>query len=150
MGVGDGGVGVGDVGGAGGVGVGDVGGAGGVGDVGGVGTAGASMIVADAVTEGLDTEAAVTATVCACKIALGAVYCPLAVMLPTAGLIDHCTLPIPLGDVGAMAMNCCAWEGCRVTCAGLTDMGWREGSSVMEAWADPAGPAKLTAVRDMV
>ena len=128
-----------------------MGGAGGVGvgDVGGVGTAGASMIVADAVTEGLDTEAAVTATVCACKIALGAVYCPLAVMLPTVGLIDHCTLPIPLGDMGAMAMNCCAWEGCSVTCAGLTDIGW-EGSSVMEAWAVSAEFAKLTAVTDIV
>jgi len=106
------------------------------------------LIVAEAVAGGSD---AVRITTCSCEIALGAVYCPLGVMLPTFGLIDHCTLPVP---PFTLAVNCWAWEGCSVICAGLTTAGptavGREGTSVMEACAVFPGSAKLPAVRIIV
>jgi hypothetical protein len=91
-------------------------------------------MVADAVAGGLDAAVAVRVIACCCEIALGAVYCPLEVMLPTFGLIDHCTLPVPPPTV---AVNCWAWEACSVTCAGITTAGITatgcEGTNVMEA-----------------
>jgi hypothetical protein len=89
-----------------------VGGVGVVGDVAGA----VSTTDAEAVK---DVLVAVTVTVCEAEIVLGAVYNPLELMLPTAGLIVHCTLggplpPIPL-ELVTVAANCCVLDAANET-----------------------------------
>lgn len=69
---------------------------------------------------------AVTLTVCCVATVLGAVYNPLELMVPTAGLTVQVTVggplpPIPLEAV-TVAVNCCVFAGATVTWAGVTDM----------------------------
>ncbi len=81
--------------------------------------AGVKVTVADAVPPAL---VAVTLMLCWLDTELGALYKPADVMLPTAGLIDHCALtgPPPPRPPDESAENCCVWEAPSEMSAGLT------------------------------
>ncbi len=93
---------------------------------------------------------AVTVTVCTADMELGAVYKPVCVMLPTAGLMDQLTLtdPPPPSPPLAEAENCWVWEAESEAEPGLTliDVGEPAGTSATVACAILLGSAMLAAV----
>ena len=79
-------------------------------------TGGFSVTVAVVDFVGSATLVAVTVTACTAVVFAGAVYRPVAEMVPSAGLTDHVTFVLLFH--ATFAMNCCVAEGRRVAVDG--------------------------------